>query len=55
MKRDNAKDDLHPRTQAEKFADLARELDCDEDQGRFAEKMVKVAKAPRSEKAGGRH
>lgn len=33
-------------TQADKFRDLARELECDEDEARFEEAVRKVAKAP---------
>ncbi len=33
-----------PRTQAEKFADLARELECDESEEAFDEKLKAVAK-----------
>ena len=37
------------RTQAEKFADLARELECDEDEAAFDERLKKLApKAPPS-------
>jgi hypothetical protein len=36
-----------PKTQAEKFRDLARELECDTDEAAFRAKLVKVAKAPR--------
>ena len=39
----------HPtdeRTQAEKFADLARELECDEDEAAFDERLKKLATAP---------
>ena len=31
------------RTQAEKFADLARELECDEDEAAFDERLKKLA------------
>ncbi len=42
-----------PRTQAEKFADLARELECDEDEGRFEERLRKLAPTSRpAEKEG---
>ena len=37
-------DDAKP--QAEKFRDLARELECDEDEAAFEEKVRKVATAP---------
>lgn len=32
-----------PKPQADKFRDLARELECDEDEARFEEKVRKVA------------
>lgn len=35
-----------PKPQADKFRDLARELECDEDEARFEETVRKVAKAP---------
>ncbi|MDB5419464.1 MAG: hypothetical protein JWP50_2883 [Phenylobacterium sp.] len=37
-----------PKTQAEKFADLARELECDEDEEAFDERLRRLAKAPPS-------
>ena len=37
-----------PRTQAEKFADLSRELECDESEEGFAERLKAVARAPRA-------
>ena len=40
-----------PKPQADKFADLARELECDEDEARFEETVKKVAKAPPVEPA----
>jgi hypothetical protein len=36
-----------PLPQAQKFRDLARELECDTDEASFKAKLVKVAKAPR--------
>jgi hypothetical protein len=36
--------------QAEKFADLARELECDEDEDAFDERLKKLAKAPATRK-----
>ena len=39
-----------PRTQAEKFRDVARELECDEDPEAFKAKLRKVATAPKSAK-----
>ena len=38
-----------PRSQAEKFADLARELECDEDEEAFAERLKRMAKALKAE------
>ena len=38
-----------PRTQAEKFADLARELECDDDEAAFDERLRKLATAPKTE------
>ena len=35
--------------QVEKFRDLARELECDEDEEAFKAKLRKVATAPRPE------
>ena len=35
-----------PRTQAEKFADLARELECDDDEAAFDERLRRIAKTP---------
>ena len=35
--------DPDPCTQAEKFADLARELECDEDEAAFDERLKKLA------------
>lgn len=32
-----------PRPQAQKFADLARELECDEDEDAFDERLKKLA------------
>ncbi len=37
--------ETQPKAQADKFADLARELECDEDEARFKETVRKVAKA----------
>lgn len=39
--------------QIDKFRDLARELEADEDEVRFEETVKKVAKAPKPEKADG--
>jgi hypothetical protein len=38
----------HPdtRPQADKFRDLARELECDEDEDAFDERLRRLAKAP---------
>jgi hypothetical protein len=41
--------------QSEKFKELARELDVDEDEGRFEDAVRKIAEAPpppKDEKAG---
>jgi hypothetical protein len=37
-------------SQVDKFRDLARELECDEDPEAFKAKVAKVAKAPRHQK-----
>ncbi len=42
--------DPDPRTQTEKFADLARELECDEDEEAFKATLRQVAKTPRPPK-----
>ncbi len=39
--------DLRP--QADKFRDMARELECDEDEAAFEETVRKVATAPKPE------
>lgn len=36
-------------TQADKFRDLARQLECDEDEGRFEDAVRKIATAPKPE------
>ena len=36
-----------PRPQADKFRDMARELECDEDEAAFNERLRKIAKAPK--------
>ena len=36
-----------PNPQADKFRDLARELECDEDEAAFEEKVRKVAVPPK--------
>ena len=47
-----AKDEVpDPRLQAEKFADLARELECDEDEEAFGERLRQVARASRPDSA----
>ena len=38
--------DTPEKSQAEKFADLARELECDEDEAAFDERLKKLATAP---------
>ena len=40
-------------SQVEKFIELARTLEADEDEARFEETVKKVAKAPKPEKAEG--
>ncbi|WP_292086570.1 hypothetical protein [Brevundimonas sp.] len=35
--------------QADKFRDMARELECDEDEAAFEEKVRRVATAPKSD------
>jgi hypothetical protein len=39
-------DTEHDSTQREKFEKLARELECDEDEAAFDERLMKLAKAP---------
>lgn len=39
-----------PKPQADKFRDLARKLECDEDEARFEDKVRKVATAPKPER-----
>lgn len=41
-----------PKPQADKFRDLARELECDEDEAAFEEKVRKVATAPADPESG---
>lgn len=36
-----------PKPQADKFRDLARELECDEDEAAFEDKVRKVATSPK--------
>jgi len=36
-----------PKPQIDKFRDLARELECDEDEAAFKAKLVKIAKHPK--------
>lgn len=38
-----------PEPQSDKFRDMARELECDEDEAAFEEKVRKVATAPKPE------
>lgn len=42
-----AKREKAPTTQVEKFRDLARELECDEDEEAFKAKVQKIARAPK--------
>jgi hypothetical protein len=37
-----------PKTQADKFRDMARALECDEDEEAFKAKLRKVARAPQA-------
>ena len=39
----------HDKGQADKFRDMARELECDEDEAAFEDKVRKVATAPKPE------
>ncbi len=39
------------RSQLDKFKDLARELECDEDEAAFKEKVRRVAQSPVEKKA----
>ncbi len=43
--------DSDSRPQPDKFRDLARDLECDEDEKAFEEKVRKVAKAPAPQNA----
>ena len=38
--------------QVERFKDLARELECDEDEAAFDEKLKRLAKAPKPPELG---
>jgi hypothetical protein len=40
------RDKDHTQSQVDKFRDLARQLECDEDEKAFEEVVKKVAKAP---------
>jgi hypothetical protein len=40
----------HEQAQVDKFRDLARELECDEDEGAFDERLRRIAGAPRNPK-----
>ena len=42
------KEDETSKTQADKFRDLARQLECDADEEAFDEALRKIAKAPRA-------
>lgn len=46
----NRDSQTHIVQQVEKFQELARELECDEDEAAFKAKLRKVASAPRAEK-----
>lgn len=41
-----------PKPQADKFRDMARELECDDDEATFEEKVRKVATAPKRDEKG---
>jgi hypothetical protein len=41
-----AKPPTDPKPQADKFRDLARELECDEDEDAFKAKLREIAKTP---------
>lgn len=43
-----------PKPQPDKFRDLARELEADEDEAAFEAKLKKVARAPRTAPAKGK-
>jgi hypothetical protein len=40
-------DNKAEQTQADKFRDLARELECDDDEAAFDEALNRIARAPR--------
>lgn len=42
-----------PKPQLDKFRDLARELEADEDEAHFAEKLRRITKEPPSDPEGG--
>lgn len=44
---------MNDKSQAEKFKQVARELECDEDEVRWDERLKKVAKGKPAEKQGG--
>lgn len=46
-------DPQDPKPQADKFRELARELECDEDEERFEEAVKRIAKAPPAPKPQG--
>jgi hypothetical protein len=39
-----------PQSQPDKFRDLARKLECDDDEAAFDERLKQLAKAPKAEK-----
>ena len=43
-----------PKPQPDKFRDMARELECDEDEAAFEAKVRKVATTPKPEKPNDR-
>ncbi len=48
------KDEPDDRTQLDKFKDLARELECDEDEAAFDERLKKMAKGSAPDGSDGR-
>lgn len=42
-----------PKPQADKFRDLARQLEADEDEARFEDAVKKIVQAPKPERAEG--
>lgn len=42
---------VEPKSQIEKFKEAARDLECDEDEGRWNERLKKIVKHKPSEKS----